>query len=184
MVQIICDWIILIGAVSVALYNIFKFFLRPTKFFKDKKLEDESKKEEETKKLVKEVLKEELPAMFEERDLSTRDKYLADRQRYLLEIKNEVHNDLKDILEDIKKISQSQAIEIEKIGQSSKDVLRQRIMTIYHEGFQTRSLTTYQSEALEELYKDYKAQKGNSYIDKYYKRMKKWVIIEDEYGDE
>ena len=82
MVQIICDWIILIGAVSVALYNIFKFFLRPTKFFKDKKLEDESKKEEETKKLVKEVLKEELPAMFEERDLNTRDKYLADRQRY------------------------------------------------------------------------------------------------------
>ena len=87
-------------------------------------------------------------------------------------------------MEDIKKISQSQAFEIEKIGQSSKDVLRQRIMTINHEGFQTRSLTTYQSEALEELYKDYKAQKGNSYIDKYYKRMKKWVTIEDEYGDE
>ena len=37
-------------------------------------------------------------------------------------------------------------------------------------------------ETIDELYKDYKSQEGNSYIDKYYKRMSNWEIdyTEDE----
>ena len=35
-------------------------------------------------------------------------------------------------------------------------------------------------EALDELYKDYKAEDGNSYIDKYYARMCTWEAYDDE----
>ena len=37
----------------------------------------------------------------------------------------------------------------------------------------------YDKEVLDELYKDYKSQLGNSYIDKYYNRMKNWHIIDE-----
>ena len=35
-----------------------------------------------------------------------------------------------------------------------------------------------------QYYKDYKAINGNSYIDKYYNRMKKWAIVPDEYEED
>lgn len=66
-----------------------------------------------------------------------------------------------------------------KINTSSKDVLRQKIMAIYLANKRTQSLTIYDREALDELYLDYKQQDGNSYIDKYYNRMKGWKTIEE-----
>jgi superoxide dismutase len=45
-------------------------------------------------------------------------------------------------------------------------------------------LTEHQKEVLEQYYVDYKAMKGNSYIDKYYNRMKKWKVVEDDYDDD
>jgi hypothetical protein len=35
-------------------------------------------------------------------------------------------------------------------------------------------MAIYEKEALEQYYIDYKAEGGNSYIDKYYKRMSTW----------
>ena len=65
---------------------------------------------------------------------------------------------------------------IEVLKQGTKDVLRQKIMAIYHEYKSERSFPIHVKEALDELYKDYKKEGGNSYIDKYYGRMSKWKI--------
>lgn len=50
-------------------------------------------------------------------------------------------------------------------------------MAIYYEYRDTQCIPVSKKEALDELYKDYKTQGGNSYIDKYYGRMKEWKII-------
>ena len=60
---------------------------------------------------------------------------------------------------------------IEVLKQGTKDVLRQKIMAIYHEYKAERAFPIHVKEALDELYKDYKKEVGNSYIDKYYGRM-------------
>lgn len=65
---------------------------------------------------------------------------------------------------------------VEVLKQGSKDVLRQKIMSIYHEYKQYREFPIFEKEALVELYKDYKKEGGNSYIDKYYSRMDKWDV--------
>ena len=57
-------------------------------------------------------------------------------------------------------------------------------MAIYHEYKQERALPTYKREALEQYYKDYKKLNGNSYIDKYYSRMKCWKENYDDYSDD
>ena len=175
MLQDICNWIILFGAVIVAIINILKFFGKPVSFFK-------KKKDKEYQQMLKKSLDEIMPNYFEQHDLQTRDKYLGDRMNYLKEIKKSVLEDIKDILEEIRKLSIEQSKNLEKLNQSSKDVLRQKIMTIYHQYKEYRKIPVFAKEALDELYKDYKSQGGNSYIDKYYNRMNNWEIdyTEDE----
>jgi hypothetical protein len=63
---------------------------------------------------------------------------------------------------------------------SAKDVLREKIMQMYFKNKADKTLTLHEKEALDQYYKDYKAINGNSYIDKYYGRMKKWQVIDDD----
>ena len=167
----VVDTIILIGALCAAIYKIWDFFAKPTSSIKQKRLEKQ-------KTLMREVLNEELPKRLEAHDVETRKKYLADRQRYLKEIKDEVVNQVGG------SINQN-AEDLEALKISAKDVLREKIMRIYHSYRHDRAFPLYEQEALAQYYKDYKKLNGNSYIDKYYGRMKAWKIIyDDDYDNE
>ena len=167
----VVDFIILIGALCAAIYKIWDFFAKPTSNIKKKRLERQ-------KALIREVLNEELPQRFETHDLATRERYKADRQRYLMDIKNEV-------LKQVGGAINQNAEDLEALKISAKDVLREKIMRIYHSYRHDRAFPLYEQEALAQYYKDYKKLNGNSYIDKYYGRMTKWqVIYDDEYDNE
>ena len=176
MFQIICDVIILIGAVCVAIINIYNFFAKPTSKFKAKKAEAE-------RRTIEEVLDERLPDVLYKHDLETREKYRNDRLNYLNEIKQSILVELEGTLKEIKEINLKQSEKLEKLNQSSKDMLRQCIMSIWFANLENQTLSITDREILDELYRDYKAQNGNSYIDKYYKRMKYWPVI-DENGNQ
>jgi len=84
----LCDYIILAGAVVMAVYNIIKVFAKPTSIFK-------RKKEKEYSENLKRNLDNLIPKYLEEHDLETRDRYLVDRQKYLqilskIQIKNKM----------------------------------------------------------------------------------------------
>lgn len=168
----VVDYIILGGALVAAVYKIYDFFAKPTSKLKQKISEKE-------KARINAVLDQRLPQVLYDHDLETRDKYKSDRQNYLNEIKAEV---VKEIGDDIKTNTQT----IEALVISAKDVLREKIMAIYHKNKYNRSMTEYEREALNQYYVDYKALNGNSYIDKRYNRMNKWRIIydDDPYDDE
>lgn len=169
----VVDYIILIGALCVAITNIIKFFKNP-------KTKMDEKKEKEEEERVKKIIAAELPAALEAHDLEIRGKYLQDRYRYLLEIKEAVLEETKETLKQVESTNLSQSDIITVLVQTSKDVLRQRIMTIYHSYKKEKRLPLFEREAVDELYKDYKAQGGNSYIDKYYGRILKWEVYDDE----
>ena len=166
----IVDYIILFAALIGATYKIYDFFAKPTSKLKQRALDKE-------KARIGAVLDEKLPTILYNHDLETRDKYRADRENYLREIKaaviEEVGGDIAD---------NSATLEALKI--SAKDVLREKIMAIYHKNKYNRAMTEYEREALTQYYKDYKALEGNSYIDKRYSRMDKWQVIYDEYLDD
>lgn len=166
------DYIILGGALVGALYKIYEFFARPTSKIKQRTINKE-------KERIGAVLDEKLPTILYNHDLKTRDKYKSDRQNYLNEIKAEV---LAEIGDEISTNTKT----IEALVISAKDVLREKIMAIYHKNKYNRTLTEYEREALNQYYIDYKALKGNSYIDKRYNRMNKWKVIydDDPYDDE
>ena len=162
------DLIILIGALLLALDRI------GAKFGWFKKKTDNS-----FEKKVLEILKKVLPGILKEHDLETREKYKADRERYLKDISNEILKNIQTELHQVNSLDKKYEI----LACSARDVLREKIMAIYHKNVRAREMTRYEKEALTQYYKDYKAMDGNSYIDRYYNRMLEWNIVEDDYED-
>ena len=94
----------------------------------------------------------------------------------MLEIKEEVLKSVKGELSQVNDLAK----QYEALAISAKDVLREKIMQMYFKNKTNKTLTLHEKEALDQYYKDYKAINGNSYIDKYYGRMKKWQVIDDD----
>ena len=194
----VVDTIILIGAVCAAIYKIWDFFAKPTTTLKQKKAEKDKEKvtnilEEilpekiesklnellpgKLKEKLEETLDDMLPDKLLDHDLQIRDKYKADRAAYLTLIRD-------DVLKQINEPIQQNQDDLEALKISARDVLREKIMRIYHAYRHERKFPLYEKEALEQYYKDYKRLLGNSYIDKYYGRMTKWETIYEDYDDE
>lgn len=168
-----CDWIVLIGAVTIALTNIFNFLAKPSKKVKDKK-------NKELRQEIQTVLSEEIPTLLENHSKEVAIERNAERQVQLEEVRSSILKETQETLNGILKINLEQSKNIGTLMTSSKDMLRQRIMDIYHKYKKEKSFPIHVREALDELYKDYKAENGNSYIDKYYGRMKVWKTYDDE----
>lgn len=163
------DIIILVGALFLAIERIFKPLL---------KLRQRGEANFEEK--VVEILNKKLPDIFLAHDLETREKYKQDRYNYLCQIKDEVLKCIQSELQQVDELN----LQYEALAISAKDVLREKIMAIYHKNKKDKRMSGYEREALTQYYKDYKAINGNSYIDKYYARMKKWETDEDDYLDD
>ncbi len=163
------DIIILIGALFLAVERIFKPLLQLKKKG-DANLEEK----------IIEVLDRVLPDILLEHDKETRKKYQADREKYLQDIKCEVLKCIQGELSQVEELN----LQYETLAISARDVLREKIMAIYHKNKRDRRMSGYEREALTQYYKDYKAINGNSYIDKYYARMKNWATDEDDYLDD
>lgn len=162
----LCDWIILAGAVVLAVTNIYKFIKKPA----DKLME---KNRREFDKLVNRAFDEKIPKMLEENNKKIKVELFEDIKNAILEV-------LQPDFEELRNMNNEQNENIKILSNASKDVLRQRIMVIYHTYRKDKALPLFEKEALDELYKDYKTEHGNSYIDKYYKRMTTWKVLDDE----
>ena len=193
------DIIIVIATILLAISTIYKFFKNGGLAIKNKVEENREEqlqaektrikdtineeyeaKTEKRKAEIIEVIKEQLPALLVTHDLEVRKKYLADRERYLQDIKDAVVREVEVQLNAIDAIQE----DMTALAESAKDVLREKIMAIYHKNKRHRQLEEHEKEALTQYYKDYKAIGGNSYIDKYYGRMETWDVIPDDYIDD
>lgn len=178
--QTVGDVIILVGAILVAIKTICEWFGKPISFFKKK---TDVAFDEKVVSIIKRVM----PDLFLEHDLQIRDKYRSDREAYLKDIKSEVLQSIQTELVQVKDLAEEVSVLTEQyvaLVVSAKDVLREKIMVIYYKNKKDKTLTFHEKEALDQYILDYKAMKGNSYIDKYYKRMLTWQIIDDDYQDE
>ena len=199
-IGIICDVIILIAAVLVAITNIYKFFANGRKGIKKKVDEVTAEREAEFNTKVDErvrliaqpmvdsaartltasfegLLDKYLPGRLIEHDQETRVKYLNDRQRYLEEIKNEVVHVLQDKIEAVDEHDEQMIVFTEVL----KELLRERIMEIYRRNKTKRQLEDHERYELKQAYASYKSIKGNSYIDGYYETMEGWDTVPDEH---
>ena len=195
----ICDIIILIAAVLVAVTNIWKFFANSGKGIKkrvdevneEKEREFNEKVEARAREVVKPMIEQQartltqsfgmlldqhLPDRLTEHDQETRQRYLNDRQRYLNEIKTEVVHDMQDRFDAV----DTHELRMQTFAEVLKELLRERIMVIYGRNRHRRELEEHEKIELDRAYALYKSVNGNSYIDDYYSRMKTWKVIPDD----
>ena len=175
----ICDLIVVVGAAYFTIIKIINSFAKPSSKIKKKQ---EEKERERTKQFLNEIM----PEYFKQYDKEFKKLILQNENIYINKIKGKVVEELREELKEIKNINKKQNKQLDELNEklvlinnSSKDVMRQKIMAIYHNNKKQKTLSIYDKEALDELYKDYKSQLGNSYIDKYYNRMKNWNIIDE-----
>lgn len=176
--------LIYISALMVAITTIYNFCSSIGIFTKNKVSKAQKKKvetvlDEELEERVTKILADKMPDILYQHDLEVKERYKKDRQKYLNEIKAEVTHDMQGeftVLDELKDY-------VSQLALSAKDVLREKIMGVYHKNKNDRTLTENEKEALDVYYKDYKAIGGNSYIDRYYRRMSSWTVIPDSYVD-
>jgi hypothetical protein len=196
----VCDIIILVAAVLVAITNIYKFFANSGKGIKKKVDEVTAEKEaefntkvDERAKLVAQpmidsavrtltasfegLLDKHLPERLLAHDHETRRKYLEDRQRYLEEIKDEVVCVLQDRIDAVDEHDDQMKV----FSEVMKELLRERIMEIYRRNRTERQLEDHERYELRQAYASYKSIGGNSYIDGYYETMDGWITVPDEH---
>lgn len=168
--EIICNGIVFISAVFIAIKNIAEMFGKPIRLLK-------RKNDTEFEAKVIAIINKVMPDLFLAHDLQIKTTYLADRQRYLEEIKNAVIQQIGTQLSNVDALAaQYKALEI-----SAKDVLREKIVCLYESNKDRRKLRHFERRALDQYYKDYKDMGGNSYIDILYDRMKVWDVEPDDY---
>lgn len=170
---IICTVIVLFSSTLSAIATIYGFAKKPAAAYREKQ-------DAEIREKIISTLEEVLPKLLNEHDLEIREKYKADRERYLQDITNCVTENINDKLVAVEVLGSS----VETLMCTAKDVLREKIVDIYMNNKESKALTVITRERLTQYYKDYKALKGNSYIDKYYNRMAKWETIDDDYVDD
>lgn len=174
MISTVADWILLIGAIVVAIANIAKFLGHPIKFARRKQ-----------DKVIDERARLAIDHFFEEKEETIREDIVNLIKKELPESCSSNHSimmkQILPALEEIKTINLEQNGRIDILFDTSKDVLREKIMGIYHNNKAKRSLKVYEKEALDQYYKDYKKEDGNSYIDRYYNRMCTWEIIDSQF---
>ena len=153
-----CDLIILVGAVFLAFDRIVK----PIIFIKKK---TNSTFEEK----VGEAIKKYLPDILDQH-------YKDIKKNLTKDTTDAVMEEIKDELTQVKLLEQQYDI----LVLTAKDVLREKIMKIYNDYRKDKKLPLSKKEQLEQYYIDYKRLNGNSYIDKYYNRMQRWDVVDEE----
>lgn len=166
------EGVIFVATLLNSLLIIYNVTGKPFKFLKKKKNAEMQKKwKEHFMTYSAEVVKVLKPQLQE---------YVEDT------IKDSVRP-LEEGLAEIREIDMAQGRRIDEINEKIdlmdrgyKDMMRQRMMIIYHRNAPKREWDVYDKEAFDELYKDYTDDGGNSYITKYYERSRDWKVITKE----
>lgn len=144
--QIICNVIILLGAVAGAITGILALCGKPLKFFKKRRAKAEKQRREDLMNdmtaLIKDQIKPELTNIQEQNDKQNKD--------------------------------------IKLLTNTVRNSIGAEIMAFYEAHRVERIITESEKDAIEELYKSYKAVKGNHYVDKIYERVTTWTVVTED----
>lgn len=171
----IANVVILTAAFLAGVASILKVVGRPFKFLKKRVDKDFSEKFKENFTCYMEEYNKKIDEKFSELEKSGQENI-----NFICAETTKILNEIKEINEIQSANIEQQSKNIEILSKSSKDVLRQKFMFLYQKGKKAKAFTIYEKESFEELYKDYKLEGGNGYIDKYYQRTLNWAVILEE----
>ena len=110
-----------------------------------------------------------------------REKAEKERRKEIVEdVSSLVKKEIVPKLDEIHQQNLEQSQDIETLTNTMRDSIGAEIMAFYEAHRAERTLTESEKDAIEDLYKSYKAVKGNHYVDKVYERMTTWTVVTED----
>lgn len=173
--QEICNIIVLISAVIVAVKTIYNFFKAPV----DKMSKSAIAREELR---IKQVIENVIPDLITEQAKV----YVAEYKAQLGELYDSITM-IPESLAELKNAAQNTHHDIQELQQSMKlmnaaqlDTLRYNMNRIYAKYRPYHKIVSYDKKAFIKFYEDYHSMGGNTWIDALYSELKDWNVVEDE----
>ena len=155
--QGVCNIIILVSAVIIAVKNIYGFLKKPVD-----DLHDQAQKAE--RQHIEEVLKEELPKEVEK------------KQETIIDSLEEIKGLVLDQQHNFDQIQKS----VDLLNISQMDLMRYNMNRLYYKYRPFKKILDCDKKAFIKLYNDYHDMGGNTWIDSLYTEVMHWEIVEDE----
>lgn len=107
----------------------------------------------------------------------------ARKEKELLKkITDNVKNEYKPVIDEIRKLNEDQDKKMDLLICSSRDLLRARIVEIIDMYKPYKKITERDREVLDQLYNDYKNENGNGTVERAYKRTIDWEVVSEDTG--
>ena len=178
--QQICNIIILVSAVIVAIKTIYSFFKKPV----DDLQQRANQKEQQH---IEEIIDQRVPALLKKHGDEVRDERKEERDQMVEDIKIgvlEVVNSKVDELKELTKIQEEQLDYLQEsvdlLNLSQMDLMRYNMNALYYKYRPFHKILDVDKKAFIKFYKDYHTMGGNTWIDELYKEVITWPIVEDE----
>ena len=155
--QEVCNLIILISAVIIAVKNIYGFLKKPV----DDLHERTQSAEEEH---IEQVINNKVP------------KILDQHQEVIVDSLEEIKALVLDQGRDLDKIQKS----VDILNVSQMDLMRYNMNRLYYKYRPFKKILDCDKKAFMKLYSDYHEMGGNTWIDSLYNEVMQWEIVEDE----
>lgn len=178
--QEVCNIIILVSAVIIAVKNIYGFLKKPVD-----DLHSHTKKAEE--KRIEEVIEARVPDLLQKHGDSVKEERKKETEAMMESLKVAVVNALEDKVEELKEITLDQGVQItsikasiEKLNDAQMDIMRYDMNRIYYKYRPYKKILDCDKKAFLKFYQDYHGMGGNTWIDGLYNEVKDWEIVKDE----
>ena len=138
------------GGAMILIYGLYQAFIKVfgnIGYFKKKKEERLQREREERKKEYKEFFEQGADEIVE------------------------------GVLKKIDEVNEAQNERLDTLITSSNDLLRKEITNAYYKYVTFKKMPRYIKEGIYVLYKDYKSQGGNSFIDEIFEEIKTWEVV-------
>lgn len=178
--QELCNIIILVSAVILAVKNIYSFFRKPVDDLHDREIDREERH-------INDVLQKQIPQMLEKHSLKLQDTRRLEDEEMAQTIKDSVVAAVSDKIEELKEITLDQGTELKHIQQSidllnasQLDLMRYNMNGLYYKYRPYKKILDCDKKAFIKFYNDYHSMGGNTWIDTLYEEVIHWEIIHDE----
>lgn len=136
-------------------------------------------------------MEEKIPKMLEQHSENVKNERAQETQEALNELKTAITSTIDEKFDDLKTIVLDQGKEIteikdtlEKVKDSSKDVLRIRMNEIYYKYLPYRKICDSDKQLFDSLYSDYANLEGNSGWKKMNATVQTWTVVDDNFDFE
>lgn len=171
--QTLCNAIVLVGAVIIAIKNIYHFFKKPVTDLQEKA----NTKEE---KHIEEIIQKKVPELLIQHGQNVAESRRLEDQKRDAAIKSSIIDAIDIKINELKMLNNDIQSSLKALNMAQLNTMRYNLDSIYTKYFPYKKITAIDKQAFIKMYEDYKTMGGNTWVDTLYNELINWETIQVE----